>query len=112
MDVQRGARLLMDNVAFHHSASTLDAMRCRGFIPLYTPPYSPKLNAIENVFGVVKMRFRRACPVMVDMSLDYCQLMENVLAEPLDTSPFFQRVMRLIQSTLKSSALGFKGYDV
>lgn len=111
LDAPTGSYILMDNVAFHHSTSTRAAMTGKGLTPLYIPPYSPRLNAIENVFGVVKRRFCRACPVTVNASLDYVGLMEDVLSDALDMPPFFQRVERFVRSTLASSAECFKGYD-
>lgn len=111
LDVPKGTRVLMDNIAFHRSASTREAMLCKGLTPLHTPPYSPRLNAIENVFGVVKARFRRACPVNVDDTVDYVGVMEEVLADALDVSVFFKRVETFVRTTLASSAANFKGYD-
>lgn len=108
----RVTTLLMDNVAFHRSVATRYKMHQKGFTPLYTPPYSPKTNPIENVFGIVKTRFRKLCPVHVDASVDYVDIMEAVLAEPLDLTPLFHRAERFIQETVRTGAVGFKGYDV
>jgi len=54
----RNPYLFMDNVRFHHSASFRQALD--GNITLrHIPPYSPKLNAIEEVFSLVKYNYKR-----------------------------------------------------
>ena len=105
LNVPSGTSVLMDNVAFHHSASTSQAIVEKGFVPLFIPPYSPKVNAIENVFGVLKSRYRKRCPV------NYKQIMEDILAEGIDCEPFFARVNSFIAETLVSQGIEFCGYD-
>ena len=51
--------VVMDNIAFHHSPATVAAIRAAGAQVLFTPPYDPDANPIENVFSVLKGRFRR-----------------------------------------------------
>jgi transposase len=55
-----GTVILMDNIAFHKSPSTRQAMNEKEFTPLYIPPYCPDANPIENVFGIIKQRFRKS----------------------------------------------------
>ncbi len=57
LDVPRGTVLLLDNVRFHHSMETINAASSKGFELLYTPPYSPWYNPIEEVFSIVKRSF-------------------------------------------------------
>jgi transposase len=44
LDVPTGTSLLMDNV---------EMISDKGLCPLFIPQYSPRVNAIENVFGVL-----------------------------------------------------------
>ena len=57
--------LVMDNAPIHHAAIVRDCLNENGIRPFYQPPYSPDLNPIENVFGMIKARDRRqgSCPV-------------------------------------------------
>lgn len=49
---------LMDNVAFHRNKTVVKAIENAGHMVLYTPPYSPQFNPIENVFGIIKSHIR------------------------------------------------------
>jgi transposase len=55
-----GSVILLDNVSFHHprKADMCDVFTRKGYVPLFTPPYSPQYNPIEGVFSVVKHAFR------------------------------------------------------
>jgi hypothetical protein len=50
--------MLMDNIAFHKSKRVQTIANKNNWILLYTPPYSPWFDPIENVFSVVKHEFR------------------------------------------------------
>ena len=50
---------------------------------LYCIAYSPKLNCVENVFGMLKPFYRRMCPPEFNKSFDYKYLFENLLYEEL-----------------------------
>jgi transposase len=50
--------ILMDNVSFHHNREALQLLQENSIRPLFIPPYSPEYNPIEEVFSVVKRRFR------------------------------------------------------
>lgn len=53
----------MDNAKFHHSRCVRDPISEAGIRLLYLPPYSPQLNPIENLFGVLKNRYRSTRPL-------------------------------------------------
>ena len=38
----------MDNIKFHHSMDTRNALTTKGFHQIFVPPYSPTGNAIED----------------------------------------------------------------
>lgn len=50
--------ILMDNVSFHKTTAVRDLLGCHGITPLFIPPYSPRCNPIEEVFSVLKRKFR------------------------------------------------------
>jgi transposase len=59
LDVQPGATIVMDNVRFHHSTTVKAVADHKGLHLLYTPPYSPEFNPVENAFSVIKSHTRR-----------------------------------------------------
>lgn len=50
---------VFDNVAFHKNKKVLDLITNSKNNYLFTPPYSPNLNPIENTFGIIKNIFRK-----------------------------------------------------
>ena len=106
-----GTVILMDNVAFHRSTESRHALEARGFQELFIPPYSPRLNAIENVFSAVKQTYRSHCPCTFDASFDYVSLMIGVLACFGTCQAYFRRVDALVEETLADGAVSFRGVD-
>ena len=57
--IQTGrACLVMDNARIHHAVQAREYLEENNIRHIYLPPYSPDLNPIENVFGVLKQRYR------------------------------------------------------
>jgi len=52
------SHLLMDNARIHHCIKTVDYIKEKGYTPIYTVPYTPELNPIENCFSVIKKSVR------------------------------------------------------
>ena len=50
----KAGHLLMDNVAFHKSLLTREALTKRGLHALFTSPYSPEWNPAEMLFSFLK----------------------------------------------------------
>jgi transposase len=92
LPLRPGQCLLMDNIAFHHSVETRRAVTEQQCTQLFIPPYSPRFNAIENVFGVIKSAYRRACPAYLRSDWDYRGAIVRVLEEfrQSDLSPYFE----------------------
>ena len=44
----------MDNCSVHHSQEVKDLVRDAGILVLYSPPYSPDYNPIEELFSYAK----------------------------------------------------------
>lgn len=57
LQLDQGTVILLDNVAFHHSKLAKQVADAKGFILLFTPPYSPWFNPIEGIFSIVKREF-------------------------------------------------------
>lgn len=60
--LKAGDVVVMDNVRFHHIAEVAKTLDDAGARVLYIAPYHPELNAIEEVFSVVKGDVRRGEP--------------------------------------------------
>lgn len=55
----KGSKIILDNVRFHHSKIVKEAAQSRGLDLVYTPPYQPDFNPVENAFSVIKSHTRR-----------------------------------------------------
>jgi transposase len=58
LNIPHKSTIIMDNIAFHHSKEIVHALTLKGASFLYSLSYSPKLNPVENVFGMLKPRYR------------------------------------------------------
>jgi transposase len=92
----KDSTVILDNVAFHHSRLPFVA---KGFRPLYTPPYSPEFNPVENAFSKIKGAFRNSWPWQagVDAALAAC-------IRDLDS-----KELRNMFGSLQKLAMGIKG---
>jgi transposase len=106
-----GTSLLMDNVAFHKSPQVKDAYRTHSFHPLFIPPYSPRVNAIENVFSVLKARFRASCPLQDAASFDYRAAFVRQASSLGHLHAFFDRVDGIVDAAFMAGGEGFVGVD-
>ena len=55
----KGNTFVFDNVSFHKNKQMLDFITNSGNFYLFTPPYSPNNNPIENMFGIIKSEFSK-----------------------------------------------------
>ena len=55
--IESGTVILLDNVAFHKARCILELATEKGWLLLYTPPYSPWFNPIEGMFSIIKRHF-------------------------------------------------------
>ena len=98
------ATLVMDNAPIHHAAIVRDCLNENGIKHFYLPPYSPDLNPIENVFGMIKARYRRqgvaqSTEEMVDRITN---IIEEINDDPnIDMGAFYER-MRLYVERAKN----------
>ena len=54
---EEGYIFLFDNVSFRKKKEMLEYITEKGHKYIFTPSYSPNLNPIENVFGIVKQQY-------------------------------------------------------
>jgi transposase len=64
--LQPGDVVVLDNLGSHKGSAVRRAVEARGARLLFLPPYSPDLNAIEQVFAKLKTLLRRAEERCVD----------------------------------------------
>lgn len=57
--VQTSARVILDNVSFHHSRIVKDAATKNNINFTFIPPYQPDFNPVENAFSIIKSHTRR-----------------------------------------------------
>ena len=50
---------VFDNVSFHQKKEVLNLILSSGNKYLFTPPYSPNNNPIENMFGIIKKEYHK-----------------------------------------------------
>lgn len=89
--------VLMDNVAFHRSDVVLEALREAGKQALFSPPYSPDYNPIENVFSVLKHRWRARLWAGRSGTVQNVTAFVSSVAAALPTSGAFDTVRRLCE---------------
>lgn len=106
--------VILDNIPFHKSKETQQAFQAKGYRPLYILPYSPKLNAIENVFSVLKSRYRSLCPMTsapAATNFSYTRLLEDVICGVGSLERFFRRVDDIVREAMSNRGRQFSGYD-
>jgi len=115
LPVPAGTTLLMDNVQFHHSKETLETIKHKQCMPLFIPPYSPRFNAIEQVFAAVKAKYRKHCPLAPSIVFDY---EGAVLAASFECAAngfrsYFEHTRKVVQCSLAAAQRGDRvsGYD-
>lgn len=72
-DYLETAVVIMDNARFHHSAVVRQWFRDKDLTLEFLPPYSPQLNPIEEVFSMIKARYRSVTQVMNAFCPDLAQ---------------------------------------
>ena len=93
--------LVMDNARIHHSRASQAFLRENDIEHIYLPPYSPDLNPIENVFGVLKSRCRSLGVVQNRVELK--RRIENVILsmnQNLNVGEFYRRMRQFVERAL------------
>jgi transposase len=114
-----GSVILMDNLKAHHSKEVKEVFNKKGYIALYTPPYSPRCNPIEKVFGKFKLEYRSRCIELTSLRKDdfrdlFLKIIEQHYTASFDTT--FQNTLSFLNETLHNIAIDpnfrFIGYDI
>lgn len=107
---------VMDNIRFHHSKEIKAIAQANGITILYSPPYSPKMNTIEMVFGMLKPMYRKSCPLVFTKQFDYVGTFRHIVDCERTFEAFFEHTKHMISKTLEAivnDPIGFEfcGYD-
>jgi transposase len=114
-----GSTILMDNLRAHHSKEVLAAGEKKGFVFLFTPPYSPRCNPIEKVFGMLKPSYRKRCTSLVthekeDFKNVFIQTINSYQTVSFEST--FVNTLLFTQETARKikddASFKFIGYDV
>ena len=119
LNIQPGSTIIMDNLRAHHSKEVERICNMKGFVPLFTPPYSPRCNPIEKVFGELKPSYRHKC-LNINTTSKYAfkSLIYDMLLERTTTSfsATFENTYRFLKDTIvnieNDPNFKFIGYDV
>lgn len=118
LPVGPGTRVVMDNLQIHKCREVVDVMNKKKIVAVYTPPYSPRFNAIEYAFSAIKRLYRSECSELQaacgTSCLDreaYEELLHAAVMFPRDTSPFVHRTMQTVASAFRSPEDSSLRYD-
>ena len=103
---QPGTVLLLDNASIHKTLAVRRAVAAKGFVLLFTPPYSPEFNPIELVFGVVKNEFYRMRYTPLFDVNDFessVRICVSNKVRPLTVVNCFRHVQELVSQTICNS---------
>ena len=93
--------LVMDNARIHHARSATAFLHENNINHVFLPPYSPELNPIENVFGVLKARYRRRGVVHSEGQMK--RRIKNIIDQmndDLDVQTFYDHMRRFVQMAM------------
>ena len=107
-----GAKVLMDNISFHHSIEAKDTITSRGMQPLFNLPYSPRLNPVEYAFSYLKSTYRSHCPHHSDDRFDYAGLLAHAVLSLNEVDHYFEKVQCTVDAVRLSGGTNFCGYDM
>jgi len=114
-----GSVILMDNLRAHHCNEVRDILTSKGITILFSPPYSPRCNPIEKVFGLLKPLYRKGCPSIESSDKEeYKTLFLSILIKHRmsDFSSTFRNTCDFIKETIlnidTNPEFKFVGYDI
>ena len=95
------ACLVMDNARIHHAREAREYLEDNHIRHIYLPPYSPDLNPIENVFAVLKKRYRGlGVPATRAQMATQIRTAVNGLNQYMELLPYYGRMRRFVQKAL------------
>ena len=93
--------LVMDNARINHARATSAFLLEKNIRHIFLPAYSPELNPIENVFGVLKARYRRRGVVHSEGHMK--RRIKNIIdqmKDGLDVQTFHDHMRRFVQMAM------------
>ena len=119
MTLPRGSTLVMDNLRAHHSKEVRDVLNNKWINILFSPPYSPRCNPIEKVFGILKPMYRKQSSTWGSTRKEaYKECFLDVIEKHINANfqPIFQNTLVFLRETLNcindDPDFKFNGYDV
>lgn len=104
-----GTAIILDNASIHKTKAIRAIALDKGYQLVFTPPYNPDCNPIENIFGVVKGHFHKAWfsprtgseapPTMERLVSDSLVRVDQPLVDKC-----FGRMLRLVRSWTDASS--------
>ena len=93
--------VVMDNARIHHANDVREFCRQKNITVMFLPPHTPELNPIENVFGVLKRRFRALGVVATrDQMKERIRGLIRDMDNNDDIRPFYRRMETFIQKAM------------
>ena len=84
-----GTVALLDNISFHKSSEVKTLADRYGVRILFTPPYSPECNPVENYFSVLKNGTRREAAVHIFHTQDdFTDMVKHVISHSNERQRF------------------------
>ena len=95
------ACLVMDNARIHHARQAKEYLVENQIKHIYLPPYSPDLNPIENIFGVLKQRYRSlGVPTTMAQMVTQIRTAIQGVNQDYDLVPFYRRMRKFVHKAL------------
>ena len=116
LNVPYGTKIVMDNIGFHKNRDVQSHLQTKGIETFFIPPYSPKTNPIEMLFGVIKSRYRKVCYSSCT-NIQYKDLFTSIIESfrNTDLSSYYDHVATFLNETtfrlLNDPNFHFRGYD-
>ena len=101
----RTAYLVMDNARIHHAREAREYLEDNHIRFIYLPPYSPDLNPIENVFAVLKKRYRGlGVPTTRAKMVTRIRTAVAGLNQDMELMPYYSRMRGFVQKALNQES--------
>jgi transposase len=119
MNLPQGSLVVMDNLRAHHSPEVRNVLANKGIGILFSPPYSPRCNPIEKVFGALKPMYRKQCHLITSTNKEEYKNAFIELATKYKNTSFettFANTLLFLRQTIHQidtcPDFEFIGYDI
>ncbi len=73
--------IILDNASFHKSKRLQDSFNQHNIILEFLPPYSPELNPIEKLWGLIKRTLRNYFNYSLNLFDNLCNCLNSITGE-------------------------------